>query len=177
MTKHVISKKGILRTSRAQWIFPGFLLPEQRDEQSVMGQSVCLFTSAHQSCSAVRYHSTAAHWAHPNLPQEVWIIWSYALLWHPPCLESQLCVYEQTTHSPRYDLHTYTFLNRWIKSKIVQNTPNSNVPLTFQWKLCFKRWSLITRIRAMNSSLKYIHWVPHYLIFLWDHIWSPAQLK
>lgn len=63
MTKeeHVISKKSILRTSRAQWIFPGFLLVEQRDEQSVMGQSVCLFTSAHQSCSAVHFHSTTTH--------------------------------------------------------------------------------------------------------------------
>lgn len=78
MTKqrHVISKKGMLRSSTAQWIFPGCLLVEQRDEQSVMGQSVSLFTSAHQSCSAVRYQSTAAHWAHPNSPREVWIIWS-----------------------------------------------------------------------------------------------------
>lgn len=59
--KHVISKKGILWTSRAQRMFPGFLLLEQRDEQSVMGQSVCLFTSARHSCSAQRYQSTTAH--------------------------------------------------------------------------------------------------------------------
>lgn len=117
--KHVISKKGILRSSRAQWIFPGFLLLEQRDEQSVMGQSVCLFTSAHQSCSAVRYHSTAAHWAHPNLPQEVWIIWSYAPLRHPPCLESLLCVYEQTAHSSGCKIHTFILLNRWLNVKLL----------------------------------------------------------
>lgn len=59
----------------AQWIFPGFLLLELRDEQSVMGQSICLFTSARQSCSAPRSHSTAAHWAHPNSPPQVWITW------------------------------------------------------------------------------------------------------
>lgn len=116
--KHVISKKGILWTSRAQRMFPGFLLLEQRDEQSVMGQSVCLFTSARHSCSAQRYQSTTAHWAHPNLPWEVWsydhmIRFTALITLHIPAQrvywESEL-----TACRSAYKLRTYALFNWWL---------------------------------------------------------------
>lgn len=57
--------------------------------------------------------TTTAHWAHPNSPPEVWIIWPYALQSDPPCLDSLLSV-SKTAHSPGVE--------RNMHASLLQNT-------------------------------------------------------
>lgn len=74
----------------------------EMNNQSWVSRSVC----SHLPISNTALCTTTAHWAHPNSPQEVWIIWPYALQWYPPCLESLLSV--SKLHIVRGIIYTYT---------------------------------------------------------------------
>lgn len=99
--KHVISKKAYWGAAERRGCSQAFCWwSTEMNNQSWVSRSVCshlpVSPAALYSC-----HSTAAHWAHPNLPPEVWIIWPFALS-QLLCTFTLLRNFERTAHTSEY---------------------------------------------------------------------------
>lgn len=113
--KHVISKKGILWTSRAQRMFPGFLLLEQRwtISHGSVGLSVHICPSLLQRSALPEHHCTLSS---PKLTLRGlnhMIRFTALITLHIPAQrvywESEL-----TACRSAYKLRTYALFNWWL---------------------------------------------------------------
>lgn len=102
----------------------------EMNNQSWVSRSVC----SHLPIGHAAPCTTTAHWAHPNWPPEVWIIWPYAPQWYPQSMNKP-----HNKPSFRYNIHTCTHnITQMAKCTQLFRIHHYKALRSSKQKLCFK---------------------------------------